>query len=429
MLKLVFRNISWLSACNVLTAAQTFVVGMWMSRHYGPADYGLYAYALSVVTLLMPIVSMGLPNLMTRELVKRPDDEGRILAVGLLLQLISTTLVFGGLAAFAGRLYAEQEETQVFVLLAALLLYPQTLWSLEAWFNARIESRYPVMARAATSVPAFVLRVVMLLNDAPLITFIWVSIAQSLIETAIVWGQYRWRGGNFHTWRLSWTEMRVLFFSAIPLWVSGFAIGVFTRIDQVMLEAAHGTAEVGYYAVALIFTEGPSFIPTVIAVSVLPALVDLRKVNPTLYPHRAQQFFDLMAWVGLLTAIVVMVVAPWVIQLLLGEAYEPSLRLLWVLSIFLLLVFIAVAQAQYLIAEELQWVLSWVHGLGATLNVVLNLLLIPEYGAMGAAYASLISCVVMVMGIPVVFSASRPCVVMILSTVTAPYRQWASRRT
>lgn len=176
-----------------------------------------------------------------------------------------------------------------------------------------------------------------------------------------------------------------------PLLLSGIVFMVYLRIDQVLLGQLADAHEVGVYAAAVRVAELWFFIPTAIVSSVFPNIVRAKENNENEFYGRLQKLYNLLAFIGYAIAIPGSLLAGVIIKLLFGAPYAaatPMLILLLWSDIFAIL---AVARNAYLLAMNWTWVLFWLPVAGAISNIALNYLLIPKYGGVGAAAASLFS--------------------------------------
>jgi O-antigen/teichoic acid export membrane protein len=176
-----------------------------------------------------------------------------------------------------------------------------------------------------------------------------------------------------------------------PLILSGLAVTVYMKIDQVMLGAMLGDEAVGQYSVAVRISSVWYFIPSILATSLFPAILNARKQSAKLYEKRLQNYFNLSAGLAYLIAIPLSIAAPWVILLLFGEAYKAAGPVLAIHAWSCLFVFLGVARNQYLFAEKLFKFSMACTVAGAVVNILLNFLLIPSYREYGAAFSTLVS--------------------------------------
>lgn len=173
--------------------------------------------------------------------------------------------------------------------------------------------------------------------------------------------------------------------------LSGLSIAVYMKIDQVMLGTMGGAQVVGLYAAATKLSEIWYVLPTVAVTALFPTVVKTRELDEGLYYRRLERLFALMAAMSLALALPVTLLAGPIITLLLGSGYEAAAPVLAIHIWAALFVFYGVVQGAWDIAENLAQ-LAFVRVLcGALLNVALNLWLIPRYGAIGAAIATVIA--------------------------------------
>jgi O-antigen/teichoic acid export membrane protein len=193
-------------------------------------------------------------------------------------------------------------------------------------------------------------------------------------------------------WRFSFPIAKSLLKDSWPLILSGIAIMIYIRIDQVMLKMMLDDRAVGLYSAAVKLSEIWYFIPMIISQSVFPSILNTKKVSEELYMKRIYNLYSLMIWLAIGIAIALTFFSVDVVKILFGSEYLPDSAK--VLSLYVwagIPVFLGVASSQYLIAENYTK-LSFARTIvGAIANVILNLILIPYYGIIGAAIATLIS--------------------------------------
>ncbi|WP_171877586.1 oligosaccharide flippase family protein [Klebsiella pneumoniae] len=70
-----FYNSLWLLSERVITILFTFTVGIFLARYLGPNDFGVYNYLISIITLLTPLIALGLNAVVVRDLVDAQREE------------------------------------------------------------------------------------------------------------------------------------------------------------------------------------------------------------------------------------------------------------------------------------------------------------------------------------------------------------------
>jgi O-antigen/teichoic acid export membrane protein len=279
----------------------------------------------------------------------------------------------------------------LFALLGGPLLLISSLSYIELWFQSQVRSDLSVLA-SSTSLAIFaVLKMVAIVQGAGLIVFGYFFLFEALTLCLLQIYFYRKHFGSILQWQVRWSTAADFLRQSWPLILSGFAITVYMKIDQVMLGAMLGDEAVGQYSVAVRISTVWYFIPSILATSLFPAILNARKQDKALYEKRLQDYFDLNAGLAYLIAIPLSIAAPWIILLLFGEAYREAGPILAIHAWSCLFVFLGGARDQYLVAEKLFKFSMSCTVAGAIVNLVLNYFLIPIYGGNGAAVATLIS--------------------------------------
>jgi O-antigen/teichoic acid export membrane protein len=128
-----------------------------------------------------------------------------------------------------------------------------------------------------------------------------------------------------------------------------------------------------------------------IVASVFPAIIEAKKANESLYLGRLRNLYELMVVLALSLAIPMTFMAEWLVIFLFGEAYAPAGLILAVHIWAGVFVFLGVASGKWFLVENLQKFVFYRTVAGAIVNVGLNYFMIPTYGAVGAAIATVIS--------------------------------------
>jgi O-antigen/teichoic acid export membrane protein len=222
-------------------------------------------------------------------------------------------------------------------------------------------------------------------------------------------------GGSWRQWEVSKRMTGYLLGQSWPMLVYGVALYIQAKIDQVMIgdmlakrmgeEAAF--AEVGQYSVALKMIEAMGFLPVIVQKSLAPAITRAKLQDPVLYADRLLNQYRLMFLLFLITSVPLYFLAEPIIVFLYGEEFRPAG---WLLSLFAIRLFftnMGVAKASFITNESLFRYALLTAVIGAGLNIVINLFLIPEYKSIGAIWATIISFVVSIFVIDLFYARTR----------------------
>jgi PST family polysaccharide transporter len=162
-------------------------------------------------------------------------------------------------------------------------------------------------------------------------------------------------------------------------------------MDQIMLGILVDDSAVGIYAAAARISEVWYFIPVAIVTSFFPALINAKSSDTSLYQNDLQRLNDLLFVSALVIAFGVSLTASWGIEKLFGITYAEAASVLIVHTWVGIFVFMRVLLSKWFITENLLKLSMFSQVLGALANIFLNVQLIPLYGPIGAAYATVIS--------------------------------------
>ncbi|MDK9693917.1 MAG: flippase, partial [Sulfurimonas sp.] len=392
-----FKNTSWLLGEKILRMIVGLFVGIWVARYLGPEQFGLFSYAQSFVGLFTAIATLGLDGIVVRELVRDESRRDELIGTAFWLKLIGA---FGVLLilAIAVNFTSNDHTTNIIVFIVASATVFQSFNVVDLYFQSKVLSKYIVYANVISLFFSSIVKVALILSDAPLVAFAWVVLFDSFV-LACGFIYFFLKTNNRYT-NTQTTITNLTFNKSIavnllrdswPLILSGIVISIYMKIDQVMIQEMMGSEAVGQYAAAVRISEAWYFIPTVVASSLFPAIVNAKKISEELYYARLQKLYDLMVWMAIAIALPMTFLSDWVVNLLYGEQYIEAGNVLMIHIWAGVFVFLGVSSGKWLLNENLQIFSTINTTIGAIVNVVLNYVLIQKMGIVGAAWATLIS--------------------------------------
>ncbi len=384
-------NISWLVVERVLLMVVGLGVNVWFVRYVGPEQFGEYSYALSFVGLFTAFVALGMDAVVVRELTRSPESESEILGTAVALRAAAGSVAWAAAVGTIIWMRAPPQTRTLVAITAGSSLFVG-LAGFELWFQAKQAGRALVMSRMGVLLASYAVRIALIEANAPLEAFAVLFLATSGATAAALF--VGWRRLTERRSPLRWSQAfaRALWRDSWPLIAMTVSIAIYMKIDQVMLTAMRGEAENGIYAVAVTFSELWYFLPLAVATSVYPMLVAARERGaPGEYAVATQRFYDGIIGVGYAVAVPLCLAAGPLIQVLFGPQYGGSVTPFRVHIASLPFVCVGVARGRYLVTEGMTGFAVWATVAGAIANVSGNLILIPRWGATGAAWSTLLS--------------------------------------
>jgi O-antigen/teichoic acid export membrane protein len=384
-------NVAWLLVERVAAMASAFVVSVVAARYLGPAGYGTYALAIAFVAMFLPFGTLGLNHLVTKDLVQEPASDDEIVSTAFWLRLLG-----GGVAAVAGAVCAWSTFEDVRVRAAVAVLGAAGALKVagdvvEYLYYARGSTRPFATVRSAAGVLGAAVAIAAVLGGGGAVGMI-VAKGVEYAFAAVVLMLVAYRGTRVRAFLKPSAERAKEFIRrSWPLMLSAIGASIYLKIDQVMLGWMRGTSEVGVYAVAAQLSEVWYFAPVAVASVMFPNLLRARALGGSHYAEKTQELYDLLGALGFWVAVVVQFLAAPVIALVFGEEFRDAALILQIHIWGGVFVSMRAALSKWLIAEGLFVFSLFSHGVGAIVNVLLNVVLISRFGGIGAAIATVIS--------------------------------------
>ena len=388
--KKYFINTGWLFFERIVGMAITFFVGVYVARYLGPANFGLLSYAASFVGLFATISTLGLGNIVVRELVKDEKRRNELLGTTFLLKIIGSIFVLI-IIVIAVRFTTNDSFTNILIFIIAIGTIFQSFNVINFYFQSKVLSKYTVFAQVFTAILCAIIKLLLIYFNMGLIYFAMVTLLQSIILASGLIAMYIKQKSSLFNWSINFGLAKNLLKDSWPLMLSGIAISIYMKIDQVMIKNMLDAKAVGNYAVAVRISEVWYFVPMAITNSVFPAIINAKKISEKLYYQRLQKLYDLMTWLAISIALPIMLLSNNIIHLLFGIQYQEAAGVLQIYIWATVFVFLGVVTGKYLVVENYTKISFFRTLTGGVINIILNIFLIPKYGIKGAAVATVFS--------------------------------------
>lgn len=386
-----FGNTAYLLIDKIFNLGVAFFVSVYVARYLGPTDFGILNFAQSVVAFAGVFASFGIRSILVRNLVNSTEAE-RPIVLGTAFSIrLGASLI--GVGAIVGLSFfiTEDQTTRLVIGILSLTTLFESLEVVKSYFQSKVLAKKIVPVAIIQTITGGLLKVLLVRIAAPLEWFAAVYVIEMMVSAVGLALVYHRAGLQLFRWRFNLNYSKELIKDAWPLLFSGFVIVVYMRIDQIMIKYLLNNHSVGVYAVSVKLTSVWYFVGTIICSSLMPALIQAKKISEQLYHDRQQALYEFMIGIGLGIAVPLTLVAYPLVQWLFGDEYAGASSVLIIQTWSLVFIFLGTAGSNWLIAENLQR-----HSLtrtlwGAIANVLLNFLLIPLAGIQGAAIATLVS--------------------------------------
>ncbi len=360
-----------------------------LSRELLSRGFGAWTYGLGVVTVYATVFNWGLSTLFTREVARDPHAAGDLLGRLLPLRFALVGIALLGLAPLA---WAQRTMgAPLFVcVLGVAPLASMVGESFRAVFRARQQLHLDAALTLAERALSSGLALIALLATHSLV---WVAAGWTAGALLAAVAAGVWVLGTHVTERVRWRFERVgeLARAATPLFLLGVLGQLYFRQDVVILQALTQTEAVGYYGAAYRLFEMFVFLPGSLTQAYLPAAAALRETAPEAFHRLVRRTLSACLAVSVPLSLFLSVRTDEVIRLLFGSGFEPAVPaarvVVWTLTLYCW----SAVLGHTLIAGGRQRVPAIAVACAVPTNLLLNLWWIPQWGIVGAAWATFAS--------------------------------------
>lgn len=399
-------NTAWMFAEQMLRMVAGLLVGIWVARYLGPVQFGLFSYSIAFAVLFSAISQLGLNGIVVRELIKHPRLQNIYIGTAFWLKFFSALAMLATIS-FAIQFTENNSITKLYIFIIASGAIFQSFEVIDFYFQSKVLAKFVAICKIAQLIISSLIKLYLIYRKSELLPFVIIALLDQVTLAVSLYIAYILKSNksffNFFSIRIA----KKLIINGLPLMLSGLVIGIYTRIDQIMIKEMLGEKEVGLYSAAVRLSEIWYVIPSIIVASIFPSIMNAKKISGFLYYQRIQRLYAAMLWCAVVIAVVLTPFNKTLILFLYGEAYLLSANVLLIHIWTCLFVFLGVASSTWYMAENLQKYALLNTVTGAIVNVILNIYLIPLYGITGAAIATVIAQAVSSYFMNLVFKETR----------------------
>lgn len=383
----IFKEASLLFSSKFISAIFAFLYTVLMARYLGSENFGVISYALAFTGIFAIFADFGLQNLSIREISRRKNSKKyfeNLLGIKVISSLATATftliitilfnypfektfvvlsiVIYMILNSFNGFYYAVHQAFQNYKYLSIFYLLNNVLMLLLVivgiYFNTGII--YYAIIYAVSSLVVFLFNFKIILN---------------------YFGRFKLD--------FEFKLLKEIFNESISFLLVGLFVVIYFKIDSVMISFMMGDYYVGLYNASYRIIDGLTYIlPSVIFSLVYPKMSKNYNIKDALR-KLYKKVLLISFFVGLCASLFVTLFSKEIILMIYGLEYLGSVSSLKILVWAFFVICISSITSGMLTAVNKQKIVAYSTGVGAFINVILNLILIPAYGLSGAAFATL----------------------------------------
>lgn len=400
------KNAGWIIGARLVNKLLSFLVSILTARYLGPSNFGLIGYVAAYITFFASLCNLGINSVIIKNFADHPQEEGTTLGTTMMLRAVSSflsALMIVGLVALLN------DGDPVTVLVAALssvgLLF-QVIDTLKYWFQSRLQSKYAAIATVVAYLVVSAYKLVLLMTGKSVAWFAFATSLDHIVVAVFLLMAFRKNRGP--AFSFSAAKAKQLLGASSSYIISGLMVSIYASTDKLMLERMLGTESVAYYTTAVSISTAWVFLLEAVIDSIYPSVIKAHSVDEALFQTRNRQLYALVLYISFGVSVVITLLSYPIISILYGEAYLPSVAPLRIVVWYTAFSYMGVARNAWIVCKNCQKYLKFLYFAAAVVNVLLNLVLVPVWGAAGAALASLITQMLTTVLFPALIPPLRP---------------------
>lgn len=393
---------------KVISIISSFILVGFLTRYLGAFRYGDYTTIFTYVGFFAIIGEFGLDQFLIKELGKFESESKHTArtinnVAGLRLLLITFSLI---LAVLVSLILPYSSVIRLGILITSFTSYFFYFFSIMmSYFQVKLNFFYPVLADTLGKIFVSAVSIILILAfKTNLLLLVTIPVLGAVLSFLILLLFFK-REKMCFSFGFDCVFWRKIFLFALPIALVSFLNQIFFRIDVPLLSLISGSEAVGIYGLAFRVYDYSAIPAALFTSSVFPILA--RSVKELkLFKDTLKQGIIFLFLAGLILAFFIFWFSPLIVKILGGVDFGASVLPLKILAVSLTFLYISDLLRVAIISIEKQGYLSLIYGISAALNVFLNLILIPRFSYLAAAWVCITTRIVLVLGMTLVILTS-----------------------
>ena len=383
------KNVSWIFFGNVAHAILSFLLNIIVARILSLNDNGMLTYAASWIAFFTSVGTLGFNGIISREFSK---DESR--GNEYLWSCITTRVLFSFIAILVLQIIARvsspnEPELHIIILCQSMQILFGSFDMFIYWYRYKNQANVTAVYRLIAFGVSATWRLLAIAVLKSLTFYVLGIVAETALFVTFLVGFYR----KHYTKGISISKKTIILMLRIsyPFIFSAILSTIYGQADKIMLKSMADNSAVALYNASTTLAGLVVIIPTTLIEGFRPDIMDAKLYDESLYQRRLRQLYAIIFWACIAYGLFITVFAKQIIVLLYGQKYLGAVSSLSLVVWYTSFSYFGAINNVYMVAEDkIRWV-QVTTLIGAIGNVILNYFLIPIWGIVGAALASLLT--------------------------------------
>ena len=380
----IFKNSFWLILSQVITRVISFFVVVWPTRHFGPSVYGEFVFALSFVSIFCVLTDFGMTGLVMREVARDKEKIGQYIDNVLLIKVILS--VFFSAIIFISVYFAkvDQETVKLIYVLGLYIIVSGVVSFFESIFMASEKAQYATVCAFFGDIFLLLLVCIFIFGRYQIVTLGYAYLVSAALEGLLAM-TFVWYYFSKFFLRINFQFCKKIIKNAWPFGLAAFFSSVYYYSTPVLLGILRTSSEVGWYNAAFKLAFFITSLSSIVFLAFFPLISRSFKEGANKFKESYDKYADVVFAIAVPLGFGGLIVTPEIINFLYGKPYYNSILPFQIMVWGASFNFLGSLYCNCLLACDEQKESSKVWAVAILFNIILNLILIPRYGVMGAA--------------------------------------------
>ncbi len=382
----IASNVAIQVAARLTTMALSIVTVSLTARTLSPTGYGVWNGAGSYTALFAILTDLGFTIAATQRMAAEPEREAEWLGALVIVRTTISLLAMVACAISIPLFLTSADDTHIVAFILTATMVTTGPMAVTTVFQSRLRAGLLLSFTVLQGIIWTTVVVALASLHASVIAF---AAANAVLVACVAIFQVRVTRQYAHiAWRRGLQLCRRLMRIALPLGIASVMITIYYQVDSVLLLQLAGPHESGIYGAAYGFLSPLNFFPAAIMSSFFPVLAAIYGSDPARARRLVQICGNSMAVVAFPVLAGTIALSGPIINLIYGPSFARAAGILPILMIAFVAICFGTMAGFMAPLLDLRWRFALYTTVGAIANVILNVVLIPPYGAYGSAWAT-----------------------------------------
>ena len=383
----LIKNTFWLFLGEVISRLLKFFLVLYAARILGVAGWGIFAYAISVVSLFFIFADLGLDRLIIREISKDSLEKMRYLSTAFFFRLILLIITTCFILIIVPHISNVIEGREILLVTAIFLGFDSLRGFFLTIYRALEQMEKETFVKLFTNILIVILGFIVLFTSPSVENFAYAYLGGSAVGLiATFFAMRKYLSGlisNFSAsligqiWHITW-----------PFFIFGITGAVMTYTDMIMLGWWKTPVDLGLYSVAQRFLQFLLIIPSYLAMATFPLFSRFIEKEEDKLKIIFEKILSLVLLLGFPMVFGGILLGKDIMLIVFGESYIASTLVFQIFLAGLIIAFPMLIISNYVFAKNIQRKFVPAAIGSMFLNIILNIFLIQRFGIYGAAIAT-----------------------------------------